>query len=154
MNYKEFFASKTFRRVLFVLGGLVIASLIFFSGIMVGYHKAAFSYRFGDNYHHVFGEREPGMFPGGFIRDEFTAAHGAVGKIVSINLPNIIIEGNDGVEKSVTIANDTLVKRFRDTGTSTDLKVGDNVVVLGAPNATTTQIEAKLIRLLPPLPLP
>jgi hypothetical protein len=38
-------------KILAVLGVVIIELIVFQSGIFVGYHKAAFSFRMGDNYY-------------------------------------------------------------------------------------------------------
>jgi len=152
-NYKVFFQSKLFRNILCVIGIVVVALTIFQAGVFVGYRRASFSYRLGDNYHKTFGlPTRHGMMGGGdffgFSRGEFTSAYGATGTIVKINLPNIIVTGGDKVEKVVSTNDSTIIRRFRDDVKVEDLKVGDSVIVIGSPNSAA-QIEAKLIRVLP-----
>ena len=154
MNIKDVFQSKIFRRVLVGIGVAIIALVIFQAGIFVGYRKSGFSYRWGENYYRTFGEhrgrfgkRMPG-FPRG--RD-FSNSHGATGKIVRVDLPTAVIADEDGVEKIIAIKDDTIIRRFRETVKPTDLKPDDFVTVIGSPN-DQSQIEAKLIRLLPSPP--
>ncbi len=150
MNIKEFSQSKTFKKILYGMGVVIVALLIFQGGVLVGYHKAGFSYRLGDNYHRMFGgERDKTLL--GMYRGDFTDAHGSVGKIIKINLPTFVLEGQDGVEKIISINDDTVIRQFRETIKPTDLKVNDFVVVIGSPN-TQGQIESRLIRLMPPMP--
>jgi hypothetical protein len=52
----------------------------------------------------------------------------------------------------IVIGSDTIIAQMRSQATSTDIKVGDNVVVVGEPN-DQGQIIAKLIRLMPPMPM-
>ncbi len=151
---KEKLQSKTFRNVLIGIGILIIALIIFQMGMFVGFKKASFSYGWGDNYRKTFGDRPRGEF-GGMItmrgfppQDEFSNAHGAIGKIIKIELPTIVVIGTDNVEKVVLIKEDTLIRQFRDEIKATNLKINDEIVVIGSPN-TSSQIEAKLIRLMP-----
>lgn len=156
MNYENILQSKMFKKVLCGIAVFVVALCIFHVGMLVGYHKAAFSYRFGDNYHRTFGSPEGrgmGMMGSkegsrGFFMGEFTPAYGVTGTIVKVSLPTIIVAGTDKVEKVVAINEKTLVRRFREDIKTSDLKVGDTVVVIGSPNESA-QIEAKLIRILP-----
>ncbi len=74
--------------------------------------------------------------------------HGAVGKIVKVSLPSIVIEGPDNIEKEVIINESTLIRSSGPDATSTDLKMDDFVTILGTPNEDG-QIQAKLIRVLP-----
>lgn len=149
-NLKEFAQSKTFQGVLIGLGVAIVALLIFQAGMLVGYRKAAFSYRMGDNYYRAFGDRGPRPFQlplgGGFAE-----AYSAIGKVVSVSLPTIVVVGPDEIEKVILIGEDTQIRRFDQTIEAGDLKVGDFTVILGSPN-DDSQIEAKLIRLLPPPP--
>ncbi len=150
MNIKEFSQSKAFKKTLYGIGVVIVALLIFQGGVLVGYHKAGFSYRLGDNYHRTF-VGEQGEFPLGMYRGDFTDAHGSVGKIIKIDLPTFVLEGQDGVEKIISVTDDTVIRQFRETIKPTDLKINDFVVVIGSPN-TQGQIESRLIRLMPSLP--
>lgn len=89
-----------------------------------------------------------GNMMGYFQGKDFTNSSGAIGKIASINLPAITIENTDGIEKIVLIKDDTIVRQFRETLKSSDLKIGDFVVVIGAPN-DNAQVEAKIVRIMP-----
>ena len=55
------------------------------------------------------------------------------------------------MEKIILVSDATIIKRFQDTIKLADLKVDDYIVVIGEPN-NAGQIEAKLIRLMPPEP--
>jgi len=81
-------------------------------------------------------------------RENFANPNGAFGKIIKIELPSIIIQGEKESEKSVLINDDTVIRRFREIIKKEDIKVGERSIVIGEPNASG-QIEAKLIRLLP-----
>lgn len=154
IDTKNLFQSKTLKRILFTIGILVVALLIFKAGLLVGYRKAEFSYRWGDTYYRVFGEHRGsrgGPFVGIMGRGDFLDAHGLTGKIIKISAQTLVIEGQDGVEKSVEIKNDTIIRRFREAVAPGDLKAGDLVVVIGSPN-DQGQIDAELIRLVPSLP--
>jgi len=140
-----------------ILCGLVIAIIalfIFQAGVFVGFRKASFAYQYGDNYYQMFEGRGPenghGPEVGGMMKDNFPGGHGVVGKIIKVDLPTIIVLGSDNLEKVVLVDNDTVIKQFRNQATSTDLKVGDMVVVIGAPN-NKGQVDARLVRLMPPI---
>ncbi len=139
------------KTILWALGGLVAVLLIFRAGMLVGFHEASFSYRFGERYYQSFG----GMMHGGNwrgLREEFGNTFGTNGKIIKIALPKIVIEDQDGTEKIVAIDDGTttsaVIRRQRDSIKPSDLKVGDNVVVLGLPDQNS-EIDAKLIRVMP-----
>ncbi len=149
MNLKNITHSKNITKILFGLGAFIVVLFVFQAGIEIGYRKASFSYGFGDNYHRIFGEPERGfMMREGMMRGGFLETNGATGKIVKISLPTLVVSGLDNVEKVVLIKNDTEVRQFRNDIKASDLKVNDIVVVLGSPN-TSSQIEAKLIRVMP-----
>lgn len=148
---KNAFQSKEFKKILSVIGILIIALFIFQAGIAVGFHKAEFSFRHGDNYYRTFGPEKRGFGMSMGPRGGFTNAHGAIGKIISINLPTITVLGQDGIEKVVLVTDKTIVQKFRDMIKSTDLKIDDFVVVIGSPNSEG-RIEAKFIRLVPEPP--
>jgi hypothetical protein len=94
----------------------------------------------------------PGDFSMGIKGGDFANPHGSIGKIIKISLPIIIIEDRDNIEKKALIGSDTVLKGVKDNIKVNDLKVGDMVMVIGTPNDDNIQIEAKLIRILPPLP--
>ena len=96
--------SKIFKRILWLLGVIVVIIIIFQVGVFVGYHKAAFSLQWGDNYHRTFGSQERSnkssiggamnMMRGG----DFSNAHGIIGKILKIDLPTIVVEGQANLD--------------------------------------------------------
>ena len=119
-------------------------------GIFVGFKKAGHSYRWGENYERNFGG-PPGFFKGDFLGNGFMGAHGVSGQIIKIDSSTLVIKGKDNMEKVVLIKDDTVIERLRETIKLNDLKVDDNIVVIGQPNEAG-QIEAKFIRILPTLP--
>ena len=135
--------------VIIGLAGFVIVVLIFGAGMFVGGMKARFSYRWAESYHKNFAGPKGGFFgdwqgsppvPGDFIE-----SHGTFGEIITINDSDFVINGRDGVEKIIIIKEDTAIKKGRITIKKDELKVGDQVVIIGSPNEQG-QIEAKLIR--------
>ena len=149
IDLKDIHKSKTVRGVVIGLGVIILVLGIFKLGQMSGFHKAKFSERFGDNFHRNFVDNRGE----GFLKDLSDrrgppSGYGAVGKIVSIALPLVVVAGPDNLEKTILIKEDTLVRQFRDKIIATDLKVGDNIVILGVPN-DAGQVEAKLIRIIP-----
>jgi len=158
MTLKELSDSKSLRQVILALGIIIFVFLIFAMGVAVGYHKASFSYRWGEDYHRNFGGPHGGFFGepplGG--RDDFANPHGTFGTIASISLPTFIVQGEHDVEKTVLVTNETAIRRFMEQATSSDLTIGERVVIIGEPNAEG-QIVAKLIRVMPadvPMPTP
>ncbi len=149
-DLKAFVQSKSFQWVLVGVVGAVVVLLIFQAGLLVGYRKASFAYRFGDNYYRAFEHRPPSPFnmP---IQTDFISAHGGAGKVISVSLPTFVIAGPDEREQVVLVTDETLLRRFDTEILASDIKVDDFTVVLGAPNESS-QIEAKFIRILPSPP--
>jgi hypothetical protein len=149
-DVKEFIRSKTFKGILFGFGLSVIFLLIFQAGIAVGYRKAAFAFKFGENYYRVFDKNAPRM-GSLMLRGGFPDAHGATGKIVSISLPTFVVAGQDSMERVVIISDDVSIRRQDGEILPSDLKVDDFVVVFGEADEDS-QIKAKLIRVMPTSP--
>lgn len=148
MDFNKIFQSKTFKTGIFILVGLLVFLFIFKLGLVVGFKKANFSYKWGENYHRNFAGPRQGFFRG-FSDREFIDAHGVFGQIIKIDDSDLIIKGRDEIEKIVLVNEKTLIKSFRETIKLTDLKIDDYVVIIGEPNESG-QIEAKFIRLVPP----
>ena len=137
-----------FRGILIGIGAITVILLIFLAGSAVGYRKAAFSYKLGDNYHDIFDGRRPKDMDFGLPPEGLATGHGAIGSIIKLELPNIAVETPEGVEKAVLIGDKTIIKRFREDVQASSLKINDFVVVMGKPNNSGV-IEANLIRLMP-----
>ncbi len=142
---KKVFESKTSTKILVGVGIIIIALLIFSAGIAVGFRKASFGHAWEENYERNFGVKPDRPV---FGKDNFPNAHGAIGKIISITLPTIIVEDKDNTEKVVLVKDDTQVQELKNSVKVGDLKVNDFIVVIGAPNGQG-QIEAKFIRVMP-----
>lgn len=158
MNYSfnRLHESKTVRGVVIGLGLAAIGLLVFGAGVRVGYHEARFAHSFGDNYDRMFvGPHHGGPGDGFGLPFQGHPAgmndHGAVGQVVSVALPDIVIAGIDKVEKTVVVSPQTIIRQYRNTATANDIHVGSFVVVIGNPTATG-DVAADLIRLMPPPP--
>lgn len=150
------FESKMTLGVLYTVGIIIVGLLIFSAGVRVGFHKASFGRAWGENYERNFGMMGPGRPPFGFGRDSYPNAHGATGKIIKTELPNIIVQDKDNTEKVVLIKDDTVIQQMMQNIKASDLAVDQYIVVIGSPN-DKGQIEAKFIRVMPfgaPLPPP
>lgn len=157
MTIKEFVQSPKFKWLLVGMGSIIVLLLVFQAGVSVGFRKARFSFMWGDNYHQAFGGPK-----GGVLRDfagkDFISGHGTAGAIVRIDANNIIIKGQDGIEKIVTISDQTSIKQGNSDIKVADLKPDEPVVVIGSPNEDGS-IRAKIIRIFdpnmrPPFPPP
>lgn len=152
-NIGKIFESKIFIGILYGMGIVIILLLVLSAGISIGFHKANFGHAWGENY-----ERNFGMMPNRpmFGGDNFPNAHGAIGKIIKIELPTMIVQDRDNTEKVILIKSDTQIQKLKENIQTTDLKIDDFIVVIGTPNQQG-QIEAKLIRIMPlgmPVPPP
>ena len=136
----------TLSKIILIVGLSFVIIVIFLTGEEIGFRKAQFSYRFGDNYNRMFGGRSQGrMMP--FGDDILLPSDGASGTIIKVSLPKIFLESDNGVEKVVTLDNNSLVRKFRESIASTTLKVGDYIVVLGEPDSAGT-VHAGLVRVI------
>ena len=155
MDIKKISESNTTKRILIGIAAFIVTLLIFRAGMFVGFMKAGFSYKFGDTYYRTFNGEHSGKNGAPlevFFKDDMMiGGHGVIGKVIKIDLPNIMIEGSDNVEKVVEVNDETIIKRFRDSASIKDIQVNDTLVVIGSPDSKG-QITAKLIRLLPPPP--
>jgi len=149
---KKVFGSKIFKGVIYVLGIFIVASFIFRAGVFVGFNRASFGHDWNDKYTENFGPAQRGKFMMGDNFDnsrDMPNAHGAIGKIIKIELPTIIVmDDKDQVEKVILINDKTDIREMREKINKEDFKVDDFIVVIGSPNQQG-QIEAKLIRILP-----
>ncbi len=146
----QFVQSKKFMAMIAGLVGLAVLIGTFSLGVFVGYHKARFSYAWGENYHNNFGGPRGGLFQD-FSGKEFMDAHGTFGQVVKIDGSTLVVKGSDNVEKIVVVNDDTSIMRLKNAIKISDLKINDNIVVIGEPNEQG-QIEAKFIRFLPAVP--
>ena len=151
-DIKKVFESRFSFKILCGIGIVIIALLIFSAGVTVGFHKASFGRAWGENYNENFGMGHHNGDLGGIGRigmmDYFPNAHGATGKIIKMELPNIIVQDKDNTEKTILINTDTKIQKGRQNITTVDLKVDDFIVAIGSPNDKGV-IETKFIRVIP-----
>jgi len=150
IDIDKIFQSKTFKKVVI---GIVVAFLVLLIlgiGMMIGFKKASFSFRWGENYHKNFGGPKQGFFGemNQAMGGDFIEGHGVFGEVVKIENSTLIIKGGDNIEKIVLIKDDTSIMRGREKINIFDLETNNFVVVIGEPN-DDGQIEAKILRLMP-----
>ena len=150
MKYKinKFVESKSFTRVVYALGIIVILFFVFQAGMFAGFKKASFNRDWGSNYEMNFGPRRINSL---FTQDNINGlsnAHGAIGKIIKMDYPNMIVLDKDQTEKDIIISNDTSILERNGKVTKDELAVDKYVIVIGNPNELG-QIESKLIRIIP-----
>ncbi len=145
MDTAAFFRSVWFTRALYGLGGLIVLLTVFQLGVVVGFHKARFSYRWAENYHRTFGGPRAGLW--GDVEDhEFMDSHGLVGTVIKVDGTSVVVKGSDGLEKVISTTPATTLERGRQVVQLSDLKVDDKIVVLGSPQDDGS-IAAKFIRI-------
>ena len=154
MDISKLGKSRILKWAIIGLAELALVAVVFRAGMIVGFSKANFSFRWGENYHELFGGPRGGMMGGAFGpngpigqfgKDEFSPGHNVIGEILNITSSTIFVKGVDNVEKSIKVLNDTVIIKRRTNQKIEDLKIGDNIIVIGSPS-TTGQIEAKFIR--------
>lgn len=147
MNIRSILASRNVKIAAVVFVALAVLAGIFAAGIFVGYGKARFSYRWGEEYHRNFaGPREGFMAPA--MSNDFIEGHGAIGSILEISDGQIVIQGRDGVERILNIDEKTAIRGGNSDLQISDLKAGNVVVGIGAPN-DQGQIEVNFLRVMP-----
>ncbi len=150
MDINKKISSKTFKKTCLGIVIFAILLIVFKAGLLVGSKKADFSCRWSNNYHRNFAGPRNG-FLSGFGDRDFIEANGTFGQIIKIDGQTLVVKGQENVEKIILIKNDTVINFLRETIKISDLKIDDSVVIVGAPN-DAGQIEAKLIRVIPPPP--
>ena len=145
--------SKKFKVAAVICGVFLCALVIFSLGISVGMHKGKFSCNWGKNYEKnfmgQFGDRDNHGFmpapPMDFGNKGFRNAHGLSGSIISVADNKIIIKDNNNQENTIAVTDKTLIKSQQSDLKITDLKNGDQIVVMGQPDSSGV-INADLIR--------
>jgi hypothetical protein len=157
MEIEKYFQSKSFKIIIIVLAGLAVISFIFCLGVFVGSQRAEFSFRWADEYHRNFGGPNGGLFGDFMGMDrQFANANGSFGQIIKIDPTagsgqvTLTVKDHDNVEKIILTDSTTVIVYQRKNIKLSDLKIDENIVVIGEPN-NAGQIQAKLIRVMPPL---
>ena len=144
---KKFLESVIFMRILWIVAAVFLLAAVFHLGMLSGYRRARFAGHLPDRYERLFEGHSKGM-KGRFMKNDYPDSHGALGKVVRLDLPTLVIADQSGVEKEVVVNNQTVLRQFRDAIKAVDLKVGMRLMVVGAVS-DKNQIEAKLIRVMP-----
>ncbi len=143
---KEIFRSKKIKIILLILGGIAALFLVFGLGVAVGYERAIFSSRFGENYYRNFYGLSRGLL-GSMSGPMPVNAHGGVGTVMDVSSSSLSIRDSANNERSIAIFPDTVIRENDMTITSDLLKVGERIAVIGAPDEQG-QIRARFIRVL------
>jgi hypothetical protein len=148
-QFKKICLSVAIPKIIIVLAVLLVFLLVFQAGFAVGFRKAAFSFNWDKNYM-TGGFDDPRSFMAPFMRDiDDVNPHGAVGEIISIRLPSILVKRSSGAEEVINIGPMTSIRNLRLVASTSDLALHKQVIVIGEAN-DSGQIDASLIRILPP----
>ena len=143
----NFFQSKKWTSGLAVIFILFVALIIFELGVTVGMRKESLADKMGGDYYKAFGPSNA-MF-GGFDQDDFPASHGVVGTIIKISPPYAFIQGPDNTERTIRLDASTTILRYRNVIGPNDLSDGESIIVIGSPATSSSNLEARFIRVLP-----
>lgn len=136
-------------RILLVTLAIIISLLAAFQlGIIVGFHKAATTFAWGENYHQVFAGPSQG-FLAPTTSPEFMDAHGTSGVVLKNEGTSLIVNGKDAAERNVLLYRDTFIRKFDRAITPGDIMPNDRIVIIGEPSIHG-EINAKFIRVFPP----
>jgi len=151
MDINNFFQSKTFKIITLCIAVFIALFLVFSLGVYVGTQKASFSFKWAEQYHRNFAGPANGFFQN-MGNNEFMEPNGIFGKIIQVNEDNIVVEGKrSSTENIIMITDKTTIKLQNSKITISDLKIDDDVIIIGEPN-DAGQIEALLIRVMPAMP--
>jgi hypothetical protein len=148
MDIKNVVKSKEFKVLLYIIGATIVLLFVFQFGMYVGFKKATFSNRVGNDY---FQQMHEGLGRIGVQPDDFINAHGAIGQIISVKLPLIVVEDRNNFDKVIRLSSSTAVKGPDGVKSINDLKVNDFVIIFGDTDndADDPTIAAQLVRILP-----
>jgi hypothetical protein len=124
--------SNKISMAMYGIGILLVVIIIFQMGMIVGRGRES-----------VFSEQQER-----YLIQPLPTAHGTAGKIISINLPTILVADEDHTEKIVVLRDETIIRSLRTSLLPDDLDLDDYIIVIGTPT-TKGHIQANLIRVLP-----
>lgn len=150
----DFLHSTATRRLLIVLGVLVILCGTFTLGLRVGERKAGHFSGWERGYRGMMpmmrwgaGRQDDRFSP--MMRPLFPNGHGVFGNVLSVSDSSLVIQGKDGIEQTVLVTSSTTIRVGQETVALKDIPKDLSKLqasAFGAPNAAG-QIEARLIRL-------
>lgn len=127
--------------MIWVLASLIVLLVVFGLGITIGYDRASFASRFDQNYYHNF-TPGAGLVPSGPAP---IGDHGITGSVIDVSTSTISVQDQNNNEHSITIASGTVIRETNNTIQISDIKIGDQIVVIGEPNPQG-QVLARFIR--------
>jgi hypothetical protein len=151
-HHSHFFGephSKIFKIIIVLLFQLILLLGAFSLGLNVGQHKAKYTYAWVKNYPNNFPLPSGKNFviPPPPESGQYFNAHGVDGTILSLKETSAVIKDDNGTEKTILIQPQTFIKHNFETFTIKNLKIGQQILVLGEANESG-QIQAKFIRVL------
>lgn len=127
-----------------ILGGIGLLLIGLFAGQAIGERRANHAGRWQQNYERNFfgakGARHFGKPP------HFLKGHALLGEVLTVSENTITVKGQDNTEQSVSLTDNTVIRRNGNSGSREDLATGTRVAVFGHPN-DTGQVAARLIRI-------
>ncbi len=126
--------SNKLNMVMYGIGILLLIIIIFQAGMIVGSRKNSLLHEQQRRYEN--------------ITKPLPTAHGTAGKIISINLPTLLVADEDHTEKTILVRDETIIRSLRASLLPSELSLDDYIVVIGTPT-TKGYIQANLIRVLP-----
>ncbi len=144
----DFIKSKKTIWVFFAVAQIAVLLFVFQLGMFVGIQKSGYSQNWKENYGRNFGMPPKGPL-GGFEGREFLGAHGVAGIIIKIGDQDLVIKGQDGMERIIQLSDNVILRHGRENIKITDIDVDDEAVIIGAPNPDGTVL-AKMIRIFSP----
>jgi hypothetical protein len=144
---KDLLQSQKIRAILWILGGVIALLFVFGLGAAVGYRRAVFASRWGENYYHNFYGASPRGLSGnmgGMMRPPFNM-HGVAGEVLDVSSSTMSVKDPLGNEESVVVSDDTVIQGAGGAMPFGSVKVGEWVTVIGSPNELG-QVQARFIR--------
>ncbi len=161
-DLKKICVSKWFRVSIKVLALIIIISLSFSLGELVGFKKSGFvedwGRGYGKNFRNDRFEGILGMMGGGMMRGYFNSfqnlrggmmvsSHGIYGQVISNDGSSLMIALGNNVEDKILVSSTTLLRNETGNVQLSDIKVGESVAIVGNPN-NSGEIEARFIRII------
>lgn len=118
----------------------LVLLVVFFLGLFIGRRENRFLPCFG---------RQP--MPPNFRSPDFVLkdfGHGAMGEIQTLGENTLVVRDRTGALKTVLIDNQTQIRRGHTGINFSQLKTGNQVIVLGEPEEKEGAIKARLIRVM------
>ena len=128
------------KKIIYVLGILLIILIIF------GYRRATYSFIWHENYNKD--ALQPVSFMAPFMHDEDDVnPDSAIGNIVSMHIPFLLIKGKYQSERTVIVGSTTSIRFADRIASTTDLTMNRQIIAIGTPD-DKGQIQATFIRIL------